>query len=236
MELNTPPLKKAAITASAQSLIVDVSDYSNLMIAMNTASLSGHNCIFEGSLDGTNWTAIAALRSNSAIVESVTGAFAATPAYFWEASVNGFNMFRVRCTAHTSGTANWQVQSSLGASEPNPIVRPFSALCSRAVSAASTNATSVKAAQGTLYSISASNEGAAAAFLKLYNKASAPTVGTDQPAMTIVIPANNSIVLEYGTVGELFSVGIAYAITNLIAYTDTTVIAANQVRVNVNYY
>ncbi len=50
------------------------------------------------------------------------------------------------------------------------------------VSTADTNATSVKASAGTHYGVQAGNVNAAARYLKLYDKATAPTVvGTDVP-------------------------------------------------------
>ena len=45
---------------------------------------------------------------------------AATPAYAWEASVNGLSFIRVRATAHTSGTATWKFQRGSYATEPIP--------------------------------------------------------------------------------------------------------------------
>ena len=39
-----------------------------------------------------------------------------------------------------------------------------------------------------MYVLTASNPTATAAYLKLYNKASAPTVGTDVPVLTITLP------------------------------------------------
>lgn len=98
----------------------------------------------------------------------------------------------------------------------------------RIMSAASTNATSVKASSGNLYGVHLHNSGAAAVFVKLYNKASAPTVGTDTPVTTLSLSAGGRI--DYDNVqGDAFSTGIAYAITNLVADTDTTAVALNQV-------
>ena len=102
-------------------------------------------------------------------------------------------------------------------------------------SAATTNATSSKNAAGTLYSINASNTGAAAAFLKLYNKASAPTVGTDVPVLTITVPPGDCRMLEFGPLGFRFALGIAFAITNLAADSDTTAVALAQVKVIGSY-
>src|SRR5581483_5493004 len=60
----------------------------------------------------------------------------------------------------------------------------------RVKSAASTNATSVKASAGRLYQIHLCNTSAALKFVKFYNKASAPTVGTDTPVATYPLAAN----------------------------------------------
>lgn len=107
----------------------------------------------------------------------------------------------------------------------------------RVISAATTNATSAKASAGAVYGWSATNTNAAVMYLKLYNKASAPTVGTDTPVMTIAIPGS---VAGGGTnfsvpVGINFSTGIALAITTGVADSDTNAVAANEVVVNLLY-
>jgi uncharacterized protein YwbE len=102
-------------------------------------------------------------------------------------------------------------------------------------SAATTNATSVKATAGTIYSISASNVGAGAAFLKIFNLATAPTVGTSVPFLTIPIAASGVVNLTFGAQGFRMATGIAFCITNLVADADTTVIAAAQVKVAIGY-
>ena len=86
-----------------------------------------------------------------------------------------------------------------------------------------------------MFNLQASNVSAAAKFIKLYNKASAPTVGTDVPVLIIPIPATSHISIDFGIMGQRFSTGIAYAITNLIAANDTTVIAAGDVRLMLSY-
>jgi hypothetical protein len=102
-------------------------------------------------------------------------------------------------------------------------------------SAATTNATSIKASAGTVFSVTASNTGAAAAFVKLYNLATAPTVGTSVPVLTISVPASGTVTVNYGTFGKRYTTGIALAITNLAADTDTTAVAAAQVKVQTSY-
>jgi hypothetical protein len=103
------------------------------------------------------------------------------------------------------------------------------------ISAATTNATSLKASAGTVYGIQVFNTGAAVAFLKMYNKATAPTVGTDTPVKTIGIPAGGGSNLPITDIGADFPTGIAFAITGLNTVADTTAVAASQVTVNIDY-
>lgn len=102
------------------------------------------------------------------------------------------------------------------------------------ISAATTNATSVKASAGVVGSITATNGSAAIKFLKLYNKASAPTVGTDTPVMTIGVPAGNTVVIE-NPAGIRFSTGIALATTGLITVADTTAVALSDLAISLAY-
>ena len=102
-------------------------------------------------------------------------------------------------------------------------------------SAATTNATSVKATAGTAFQIVASNVGAAAAFLKVFNLAVAPTVGTSVPLLTIPIAASGMVTIPFGTLGMRFGTGIALSITNLVADADATAVAAAQVKVAIAY-
>lgn len=98
-------------------------------------------------------------------------------------------------------------------------------------SAATTNATSVKATAGTVYAIAISNTGAAARHVKLYNKASAPVVGTDVPVITIPVAAGGFGAVQFGGVGHRFTTGIALAITVGAADSDTAAVGASEVKV-----
>lgn len=103
------------------------------------------------------------------------------------------------------------------------------------ISAATTNATSVKATAGTMNNLEVSNAGASARYLKIYNKASAPTVGTDTPIKTILVPVGRTVTQSFGPAGARCSTGIALAITGGIAVADTTAIGASEVAVNITY-
>lgn len=106
------------------------------------------------------------------------------------------------------------------------------------ISAATTNATSVKASAGTLYSITASNINASPRYLKIYNKASAPTVGTDTPVLVFLIPGNTAGAgtnIPIGLPGYEFTTGIAFALTTGAADSDTGAVAASEIIVNLGY-
>ena len=98
-------------------------------------------------------------------------------------------------------------------------------------SGASTNATSVKGSAGTLWGLSVSNNSDSAAYLKIYDKASAPSVGTDTPKITYVLAPQSSFTPQLGDQGIPFLNGLALAITGGMADTDTTAVAASQVKV-----
>lgn len=103
------------------------------------------------------------------------------------------------------------------------------------ISAASTNATSVKASAGTVNHIVVNNINAAVRYFKLYNKASAPTVGTDTPVLTLAIPAGSVQSIVLGTRGLRLGTGIAYALTTGITVADTGAVSASEHAVHISY-
>lgn len=237
------------ITAVGQDVRCDVTTASNVMLYC-TGAFVGSNVVFEGSLDGgANWFSLQAVRSNANIVENTTGVLSGPSGYAWELSVNGLTHFRVKASAFTSGTQTWQIVRGAYATEPIPATQAHAVTQSGAwavtdtptapssfvlVSAASTNATLVKASPGMLYEVSISNVTGTACYVKLFNKASAPTVGTDVPSLTIPVAAGQAVGLEFGVLGKRFPVGIALAVTGAIAATDATAAIAG-VQVHASY-
>jgi hypothetical protein len=103
--------------------------------------------------------------------------------------------------------------------------------------AATTNATSITTVPADLHAIIATNTTASIKYLKLYNKASSPTVGTDIPVLCIALQINNLPTVVNIPEGFYFNSGLAYAITGAAANTDTTALAAgNVVGLNFIYY
>ncbi len=107
----------------------------------------------------------------------------------------------------------------------------------KTISAASDNATNVKASAGQLYAVQVFNTNASARYLKLYDKATAPTVGTDTPVKTLLIPGNITgagMVLNWDK-GLEFTAGIGFGLTTGIADSDTNAVAANEIAVDLDY-
>ena len=232
------------VTTSTSTIPINTERFSNLMIHCN-GTFAGINCTFEGSLNSTNgtdgnWFTVQAIRSNANTIETTTGALSAAPAYAWELSVNALKYFRIRATARTSGTQSWTLVPGTYATEPIPGAQvsgtqPLSGTVTATVtagtvnpvvpatpyilnSAATTNGALILTGTSGLQAFYASNTGASAAFVKLYNKATAPTVGTDTPAMILPVPAAVAGVpgvcsLPIGFAGFRFALGLGIAIT-----------------------
>lgn len=235
-------------SAAANLVAVDVTDCSNVVFGLKntgTAAMAAGVFIFEASLnstDGVNgdWVTVQAVRSDSNTIETGRGtsslAAGAVQAYTWEASVNAYKWFRVRCTTNVtaSSIATWSIGRGSYATEPIPAIQthpvtgsgnftiiPVAGSQISVVSTASTNASNQKSSAGNLFELSVSNPTATAVAVKLYNKATPPTVGTDVPILTIPIAAGAIVSLSFGQLGKRFATGISLAITAAVAATDT---------------
>lgn len=102
------------------------------------------------------------------------------------------------------------------------------------ISAATTNAATIKAAPGQVYGWYLYNNAASTRFIKLYDKATALVVGTDVPVLTLPLPAGAAANVSIDN-GIAFLAGIGCAITANMADADTTAIAVNDVLINVFY-
>ena len=102
------------------------------------------------------------------------------------------------------------------------------------ISAASLNPTLVKGSAGTIGSILVYNSSASVKYLKLYNKATAPTVGTDTAVLIIPCPPGLNSIKITGQ-GWRFATGIGFGVTGAYPNNDTTNIAANEIIINISY-
>lgn len=126
-------------------------------------------------------------------------------------------------------------------SNSSPVVPSAAPTTWHLISAASTNATPVKTAAATVFSCQLANVGSTVAYLKIYNKASAPTVGTDTPVKTLIIPKAGTAAdgagsnVTFGPGGFALGTGFAAAVTAGIADSDTAAVAASAIAINCDY-
>ncbi len=106
---------------------------------------------------------------------------------------------------------------------------------SRLVSAAaSVNATLVATSPRYLFQLSGYNAAAAVRYLKIYNKSTAPTVGTDTPILSYRLAASSNFQIDLP--GYFCSLGLGYGFTTGAADNDTGALtAADIVNFNVIY-
>ena len=103
----------------------------------------------------------------------------------------------------------------------------------------STNATSVKASAGTVFNIIIHNThggggSGSSITIRFYDKATAPTVGTDVPMIIVHVSSSTSKEVNF-TSGITFTNGIAYALTAGDSLLDATAVDADGVQVYMGY-
>ena len=223
------------ITANAMPTpALNVSEYRTLVIDVSGTFVA--TVQVQSSINGTTWRNVT---GSTSILNLSTGAYITsgniTAAGVYAIDISSFQRVRLISTSYTSGTMvleyNTVTTGNLNPAGTNATVSGTvtanqgtlaSGTAISVVSTASTNASNQKSTAGNLFEITASNPTATAAYLKLYNKASAPTVGTDVPVMTIPVAANSFVSYAPGGQGKRFTTGIAMAVTGAITAADTT--------------
>lgn len=181
--------------------------------------------IFEGSNDNATFYPIATTDPSGAATGQTT------------ATTNGVVIIptsvkyvRARISEYTSGTIT---STAIAHKEENSsglistigtvtIADSPTETYAQVITAATTNATSVTSGATKLRTISLVNGVATLRFFKIYNKASAPTVGTDTPVLTLTMSPNNPSPFTLPNGGLSLSLGFAYAMTLGVANSDTT--------------
>ncbi len=108
------------------------------------------------------------------------------------------------------------------------------------ISAASTNATNIKNSAGQVYGYEFSNNDTGWAYVKFYNKATAPTVGTDTVIRTVGVPPAGRV-NYHSTVGIPFATGISIGTTGgatattSIQDSSTAVSVVNTLTIDIDY-
>lgn len=228
--------------ATANSAIELTTDGKDTIAVQVTGTYTGALSL-QGTVNGTNWITL----GGNVFQQVTTGALSATitsgTQSIFLAGVGALTKVRITGLAAMTGTATITIRgvdgnSMVALDGPIPAgsaaigsvtvasgavtVTPVTATAYSVVTTASTNGANIKNAAGTLHEVTVSNVTATPIFVKFYNKASAPTVGTDVPILTIPAAANSVVAVPLGPVGKRFSTGIAIAATGVITAADAT--------------
>jgi hypothetical protein len=230
-----------SVSSAAVLFSLDTAGYAGVSV-IATAMPASNVVTFEGSNDNTNWTSVLAQSTgNSGYPPTASAMVIGVPAWFIPAVTR---YIRARVSTYASGTISvaYALRSSANTLAVIGAQTGGGAMSTRASgiyyggltkariqSLATTNSTLVKTSAGQPYVIDVGNNGAADAWFKLYDKATAPTVGTDTPVASIYVPKGTARTINFTDIGVAFSNGIGYGITGAAIDTDTTAVAVNQV-------
>jgi hypothetical protein len=201
--------------------------------------------------DGTNWITVSGNPLYNANTSIWSSTIASATQGLFVANVAGFLKARISGLAAMTGTATVTIiATAQGAFFPlptsqntigfvNAYLTPNTTIgfstYHTAVAAASGNPTSVKTSAGVIGMISVHNKSAGVIYLKIFNKASAPTMATDTPVFNFGIPAASVLNLNIPAMGLRMSTGIAYGLTGGQALLDNTALVAGDAVININY-
>lgn len=102
-------------------------------------------------------------------------------------------------------------------------------LIGKVLSAANTTPFSVKTSAGQLYGWQLVNNATTPRYVRIFNVATSPTMGTNSPYFVLALPAGGGAVVDPGNMGIPFTTGFFYAVTTGSADTDNTAGAAGDV-------
>jgi hypothetical protein len=102
-----------------------------------------------------------------------------------------------------------------------------------AAASANQDSQNVKGSAGQLFGYAVFNTASTARYVKVYNKATAPT-SADTPALRILVPPGGGANLAFDS-GMVFGTGIGIRITTGVADNDANAVTANDVIVNLIY-
>ena len=243
--------------ATAGSAVELVLSGTNALSVQVTGTYSGALSL-QVMLDGTNWVTVGGTPFLSANTSGYLAAITSGLQGIFQTEVTSFLRARITALAAVTGAAVVTLISTAGAPAMVALDAAIPAgtnnigavtLASTTVTAstpvtptttfvnsvATTNATLIKNSAGTLWSAVISNSAAAARFVKLFNLAVAPTVGTSVPVLTIAVPAGGTVSVTGGSNGLRFATGIALSITAAAADADATAVAVSDVKAALSF-
>lgn len=251
--ITTQNLVPAGVATAGSAVEITLGNGQTCLTIQTTGTYTGGLSV-QATVDGSTWVTQGFQGICNTNTGVSTAAIASATQSIFTTSVTGFIKARVTGLAAMTGT----VTVTLRAAQGMPIeiaaidtIRVLgiitagsnliadvgqqyrasatgAATLAKILSAATTNATSVKASAGRVLGWALTNTTAVVKAFHIHNKASPPTVGTDSPGWTIILPANGYV--QYKQEGGIaMATGIAYSITGAIGDLDATAVAVGDV-------
>lgn len=240
--------------ATAGSAVEIDTEGKSLAVVQITGTWTG-TLSLQVTVSGDVWVTVGSAAFANVATRGVATTITTNGVYQFD--VSGYTSVRVTATAAMTGTANmllnatsFALTTGLGTAaivggtaaigDVGGVVRATSGGLStpnRLVSAAAgNNATLVKATAGRIYKITGYNAATTLRFLKLYNKATAPVVGTDTPPDTFALLPSSDFDIDFGIIGRSFSTGIGFGLSTGAADADTGALVAGDILVMNTYF
>jgi hypothetical protein len=253
----TPFSVAAPVTAGGNVVAsTNVTGYSSLFLYLTSIQTSGATLTLQQSYDNTNWISVFGQNPNTNNSLGSTQTVGTFAPYFYQIQAPYIRIIQngTGTAGTTTGTivlkrqayapqtygqttaiitaagANIKMDATAGTGFP-------ASTAFQLLSAATTNATVVKASAGKLVYGSIANLSAAVKFVRFYATAAVPVPGTTAQVRVVAVPPNTTIGIPsvLGAFGMYFSTGIAISITGGAATADTTPVAAGDVLVDLGY-
>jgi hypothetical protein len=225
---------------------IDVTDASSVQVLFKNKVAAtpwggAPQVLLEQSDDNVTWTPLYSMgHSGGATATMAPGAGVANTGVIFTASIGpAVTSVRARVTTGPTSAQGMTVKLVSGSAPavslgtlygtPSVSVTQISAGASggwsvvRRFSTADTNIAVIKGSAGQIGGWYCQNTTAAVKYLKLYNKTTNPTIGTDVPAMTVPLPVGFSQSMPY--TGIAFGTGMSMAIVGGYLDADATALA-----------
>jgi len=231
----------ASASGAIAATVMDTSNsgYSTANVVVNSVGV-GTYTFYESDDNFATYYAVTCTRADGTNYQASSATYAQVTGWICPIKRRYFEVSLAWTSGTFAGSINYKIpyvmppQTTLVALQPQTSGGPTVA---RVLSAASTNASSVKSSFGQVYAYQLCNTSASARYFRFFNKASAPTVGTDMPyAGALLLPAGACLGSPNGIdLGMTFPTGIAYDITGGLTDSDTTAISAADVQGWISY-
>ena len=226
---------------------IDCAQFREISV-QNVAIGSGISVVGQISNNNLNWVAAPLVLQSGVIRPSGEGQTGTGIITF---STHGARFFQVIAgTAQTAGTTTLVAYASQQATPKlyqsvaisnTPGITPAPSSSSgfstyhSLVSSATTNATNVRNSQGCIGTCVLTNTSTTFKYVKFFNLAVAPTMGTSTPVIQFPVAPNSTLDVGTAFAGFRLGSGISYAITNGSALLDNTAVGAGEVLVNLTF-